>query len=176
MNNKEDELTDNKSKRRSCEIRVFYIAFGLICLANLVYYGHGVLTLPGAVRLISEERSSAAYIIVARTSWFLTIGVLIWLLIHIYHLIRSISKEAPFEIGNPRRVRQIAYGALFLASVHLLSTVFDYLLMPAAQLRLLLYNLMGIPMWAAFFGLAFLVIARVFEEGLRLKEAEKLTI
>jgi hypothetical protein len=35
---------------------------------------------------------------------------------------------------------------------------------------------MGVPMWAAFLGLAFLVIARVFEEGLRLNETEKFTI
>jgi cytochrome b561 len=106
----------------------------------------------------------------------LTIGILVWLLVHIYRLIRSISKNEPFAVENPRRVKRIAYGVLFLALVGLLSTVLDYLLVPAAQLKLLLYNLMGVPMWAAFLGLAFLVIARVFEEGLRLNETEKFTI
>jgi hypothetical protein len=174
--NKEDELADKKCKGRCWEIRVFYMAFGLICLANLAYYGHGLLTFPGAMRLISEEKPLAASIIVSRTAWFLTIGALVWLLVHTYRLIRSISKEESFKYGNPRRVRNIAYGALFLASVGLLDTVLNYLLMPAAQLKLLLYNLMGLPMWAAFFGLALLIIARAFEEGLRLKETEKFTI
>jgi hypothetical protein len=169
-------LADNKSKRRFREIRIFYVAFGLICLANLAYYGHGLLTFPGAVRLISEDRSLAASIIASRTAWLLTIGILVWLLVHIYRLIRSISKNEPFAVENPRRVKRIAYGVLFLALVGLLSTVLDYLLVPAAQLKLLLYNLMGVPMWAAFLGLAFLVIARVFEEGLRLNETEKFTI
>jgi hypothetical protein len=174
--NKEDELADQKSKERNWEICVFYMAFGLICLANLAYYGHGLLTFPDAVRSISEEKQLTAYIIVSRTAWFLTIGALVWLLVHTYRLIRSISKEESFKYGNPRRVRNIAYGALFLASVGLLDTVLNYLLVPAAQFKLLLYNLMGIPMWAAFFGLALLIIARVFEEGLRLKETEKFTI
>ena len=31
-------------------------------------------------------------------------------------------------------------------------------------------------MWAAFFGLTLFVVARVFEEGLRLKQDENLTI
>jgi hypothetical protein len=169
-------LADKKSKGRNRKIRVFYMAFGLICLANLAYYGHGLLTFPGAVRLISEEKSLAASIIVSRTAWFLTIGALVWLLVHTYRLIRSISKEESFKYGNPRRVRKIAYGALFLASVGLLDMVSYYLLVPAAQLKLLLYNLMGYPMWAAFFGLSLLIIARVFEEGLIMKENEKLTI
>ncbi len=169
-------MADNKNKKRFREIRVFYVAFGLICLANLAYYGHGLLTFPGAVRLISKERSLAASIVLSRTAWLLTIGTLVWLLVHIYRLIRSISKNKPFTVENPRRVKRIAFGVLFLALVTLLSTVLDYLLLPAAQVKLLLYNLMGVPMWAAFFGLAFLVIARVFEVGLKLNETEKLTI
>ena len=161
----------------SLKIRTFYAAFGIICLANLAYYGHGLLGMPGAVRLIfGDDPVVARYVLISRIAWFLVIGILIWLLVSIYQLIKSISKGEPFGSGNPRRVRKIAYGALALASVVFLSESLLYLLVPSAQLKIFLYNLMGIPMWAAFFGLALLVIARVFEEGLRLKQDENLTI
>jgi Protein of unknown function (DUF2975) len=158
------------------EIRIFNIAFWLVALANLAYYGHSLVRMPGVVKMVTGPDPFAAYIISARLSWFLVIGILIWLLTHIYQLIRSISKKGPFDAGNPRRVRKVAYGALMLALVVLLSEISNYLLMPAATLKMLLYNLMGVPMWAATFGLALLVVARVFEEGLRLKENENLTI
>jgi hypothetical protein len=133
--------------------------------------------MPGAVRLIfGDDPVVARYVLISRIAWFLVIGILIWLLVSIYQLIKSISKGEPFGSGNPRRVRKIAYGALALASVVFLSESLLYLLVPSAQLKIFLYNLMGIPMWAAFFGLALLVIARVFEEGLRLKQDENLTI
>lgn len=160
----------------STEIGLFYIVFSLVCLANLAYYGLGALQLPGAIRMISEHDTMAGSIIVARAAWLLTVGTLIWLLVHTYQLIRAISHSGPFGSENPRRVRKIAYGALVLGMVALISEGLTYLFIPSATLKILVYNLMGVPMWAFFFCLVLLVIARVFEEGLKLKENENLTI
>jgi hypothetical protein len=174
--NEEDKMATRKKTTRPWEIRIFYLVFGIICLANLAYYGHGLLTLRGAMRLISEHDPWALSLIISRITWFLVIGILIWLLAYIYQLIKSISGGEPFGSRNPRRVRRIAYGALALASVVFLEELLRYMVVPSAQLRTFLYNLMGVPMWAGFFGFTLLVICRVFEEGLRLKQDENLTI
>jgi len=106
----------------------------------------------------------------------LVIGILIWLLAGIYRLIKSITTGEPFGPSNPRRVRKVAYGVLALASVTFLEQSLQFIMRPYVPLKSLFYHLMGVPMWAACFGLALLVIARVFEEGLRLKQDENLTI
>jgi len=161
----------------SVEIRLFYVAFGIICLANLAYYGHGLLGLPGAVKaIIGDDPAYARTVLISRIAWFLAIGILIWLLVHIYQLIKSISRGESFKSGNPRRIRKVAHGALALALVVFISECLRYFLVPTAQLKILLYALMGVPMWSAFFGLALQVTARAFEEGLRLKQEEKFTI
>jgi hypothetical protein len=159
------------------ESRLFFLAFGLVCLANFVYYARGFLSLPEAMRLIfGNDPILARTALISRTSWLFVIGILIWLLANIYRLIKSISQGGSFCARNPRLVRRIAYGALALALVSFLSESLEYLLVPSSQLKLFLYKLMGVPMWTVLFGLAFLVIAKVFEEGLKLKEDENLTI
>jgi len=147
----------------------------MICLANLAYYGYSLTKLPGAISMIAKHDALSRYILIARVTWLFFSGILIWSLVHVYQLIRSISKKGPFSIENPRRVRKIAFGALALALVSLTSEMLSYLLTPGT-LKILLYNLMGVPMWVSFFGLVLLVIARVFEEGLKLKESDNLTI
>jgi len=161
------------------EIRFFYVVFYIICLANFAYYLRGFFFLPGAVKLIfGNDPVEARPVLISRIGWFLVIGILIWLLVHIYQLIKSISRGEPFASGNPRRVRKIAHGALALATVEFLSESLRYFLghWHWSTLKGFLFNLMGVPMWCTFFALVLLVIARVFEEGLRLKQDENLTI
>jgi hypothetical protein len=165
-----------RGQNNSLEARLFYVAFVLVCLANLAYYGLGALRLPRAIKMVQEGDDLAGSIVVARVAWFLTIGILVWLLVHVYQLISAISNNATFGSENPRRVRKIAYGALALGVVTLLSEGLIYLMTPVSTLKMLVYNLMGLPMWAFFFFFVLLVIARVFEEGLKMKENENLTI
>jgi membrane protease YdiL (CAAX protease family) len=173
---KEDKVKTKKRSRRIWEVCIFYLAFGILCLANVAYYAHGFFTLPGAIKLIAAHDPLASSIVVSRIAWFLVIGILIWLLAGIYRLIKSITTGEPFGPSNPRRVRKVAYGVLALASVTFLEQSLQFIMRPYVPLKSLFYHLMGVPMWAAFFGLALLVIARVFEEGLRLKQDENLTI
>ena len=112
----------------------------------------------------------------SRISWLLVNGIIIWLLANIFRLIKAISKGEPFGPWNPRRVRKIAFAALALGSVVFLEKSLQYLFVPFVLRKSFLYDLMGVPMWAAFVGLTLLVIARVFEEGFKLRQDENLTI
>jgi hypothetical protein len=175
MRVKEGHMTEKAISKGSTEAKALKWGFGVICLANLAYYAHSFLTLPGAVRLIAAHDRLALHVIISRITMFLVLGILIWLLVHTYKLIKSVSKGEPFGSRNPRRIRKIAYGALALASVEFLEVSFIFLLFTRHFMGFL-YEFMGAPMWTAFFGLSLLVTARVFEEGLRLRQDENLTI
>jgi hypothetical protein len=100
--------------------------------------------------------------------------ILLWILIHIHLIIRSVVRGEGFHPGNPKRLRRIAYGVFSLAAIFPLPQFFS-----GYSFK---FNIKAIPgllemaFAIAFVGTVILLVAEVFARGVKLQEEQKLTI
>lgn len=109
-------------------------------------------------------------------------GLFLWIVFHLRLLIRSVIEGNPFFKKNPVMIRKIAYAVLAWAVA---DGLFNYLkgtfiirttYYTGAGLDLITELVFKIFLEFIFLGLGILVIAQIFEVGVRLQKDQDLTI
>ena len=106
----------------------------------------------------------------------LTLAVFLWIIFHLKKLLRTVERGTPFAKDNPRWIRRVAYGVFAWMPLQIISKILlmglAEAVMPGNFIDLLLRDFL----MPIFLGTAVLVIARVFETGVRLQQDQSLTI
>ena len=158
--------------------------FKLLLLAMLVVYVVGftvfmVSHVPAEIRQLSTqpaESSSAGWSFLVQN--ILLTLIYFFILYNLYGLLVMVAKGEPFHPSNPKRIRCVAYAAFAIFCVNgaaaflLTRSGFS----PNLAWSNLFSELLGKGLWTALFGVGILVIAKVFEAGLALKQDQDLTV
>ena len=173
-------MKEEKLWRDVTSVRVFK----LLLLAMLVVYVVGftvymVSQVPAEIRQLSAQpgKSSIAGWSFLAQNTLLTL-IYFSILYNLYALLVMVAKGEPFHPSNPKRIRRIAYAAFAIFCVNVAAAV---LLArsgfpPHPAWSALFSELLGKGFRTVLFGVGILVIARVFEAGLALKQDQDLTV
>jgi Na+/melibiose symporter-like transporter len=103
-------------------------------------------------------------------------AVFLWIIYHLRKLLKTVEQGNPFERRNPVWIRHIAYGFLFWIPFQVIETIMSkgisYTFKTDYWVGVLFFKIM-LPL---FIGMVILVIARVFEAGVRMQQDQSLTI
>jgi hypothetical protein len=106
----------------------------------------------------------------------LTVVVFLWIIYYLRKLVQTVEQNHPFDKANPGRIRRIAYGVF----VWMLLRIFSEIMMKGLSSVLKAENFFDLllrdVLTLVFLGTAILVIAKVFEAGVRLEQDQTLTI
>ena len=150
--------------------RIVYAILILVWLIVLYTFGGDFIRLPRVLPGIIASKS--ALMIRGFLFQYVAEIILVWMLIPIHLIIRSVVRGEAFHPRNPKRLRKVAYG-IFLFAVTLPASIF----FSAGQFRWnLLIDLLGLALFIVFFGAVVLMIAEVLSKGVKLQEDQKLTI
>lgn len=106
----------------------------------------------------------------------LTVGVFLWIIYHLKKLVKTVEQGNAFEKENPGRIRRIAYGVFVWMPLQIYSKIMLKGFAEAVKTENFFDLLLRDFMLPLFLGTAVLVIARVFETGVRLQQDQTLTI
>ncbi len=106
----------------------------------------------------------------------LTAGIFLWIIYHLRKIITTVEQGNPFEKENPSWIRRIAYGVFVWMPLQIFSKIMLKGLSEAVRADNFFDLLLRDFMMPVFLGTAILVIARVFETGVRLQQDQSLTI
>ena len=104
--------------------------------------------------------------------------IFLWIVWHLRKLMLAIREGEPFHPDNPGRIRKIAYAVLLWAPIEILfyGMMFRGLAITIRPIS----SVSGMPVRVflelIFFGLAILVIAEVFQRGVKLQQEQDLTV
>jgi hypothetical protein len=100
----------------------------------------------------------------------------LWIIYHLRKLLTTVKQGNPFEKRNPVWIRHIAYGFFFWIPFQVIETIwykgFSYTFKTDYWFGVLFFHIM-MPL---FIGMVILIIARVFEAGVRMQQDQSLTI
>jgi len=106
----------------------------------------------------------------------LTAIIFLWIIYCLQKLVQTVEQNHPFDQANPGRIRRIAYGVF----VWILLRVFSEIMMKGLSDVLKTENFFDLllcdVLTPVFLGTAILVIAKVFETGVRLEQDQTLTV
>jgi hypothetical protein len=94
----------------------------------------------------------------------------------IFKLIRLISRGEPFNPASPRHIRWIGFSVLGLAVIHAIGTGISEYAAQEAVLQDSLIRILYGGLSTLLLGFGFLVIAKVLEVGVALKQDQDLTV
>ena len=95
---------------------------------------------------------------------------------NIFKLIGLVSRGEPFSPGSPLYIRRIAYSVLGLGLITAIVSMIFELTQTGARLAEAIIRVLYGGLGTALLGFGFLVIARVLEVGVRLKQDQDLTV
>jgi hypothetical protein len=101
--------------------------------------------------------------------------IFLWILIHLQGIVGSIVRKNPFDSRNPIRIRKIAWGPLAYALLMIFSDLY-WTRGRAASFRELIHHLRTDTGRMILVGVGILIIAKVFEMGIKLQEDQNLTV
>jgi hypothetical protein len=151
---------------RTC--KTLLVAMSVIYVVGFV--GFGVTGFPNGGISGIEWRVSFYRYVEGMLQALLYFGILY----NLYHLIVKISQNAPFHSANPKRIRKVALLAFALAIVNIganLAIGFS-----THAFRVLHDSGLGKAFRNVLFGFGILIIAEVFEAGVRMKQDQDLTV
>jgi hypothetical protein len=106
----------------------------------------------------------------------LAVGVFLWIVYYLRKLVKTVEKNHPFDQANPGRIRRIAFGVFVWMPLR----IFSKIMMKGFSDVLKTKNFFGLLVsdvfMLVFMGTAILVIAKLFEAGVRLEQDQTLTI
>lgn len=94
----------------------------------------------------------------------------------IFKLIGSISRGEPFSPSSPRHIRRIGYAVFVLALLHAAAAAISENGVPALHYPDSIIRALYSGLSAVLVGFSFLVIAKVLEVGVALKQDQDLTV
>jgi hypothetical protein len=105
-------------------------------------------------------------------------AIFLWIVWHLRKLMHSMKEGKTFIPDNPARIRKIGYAVLLWAPIEVI--FYGSILRSVAWKIKPLLSLSGMPLRIflemVFFGLAILVIAEVFDRGVKLQQEQDLTV
>jgi hypothetical protein len=174
---KEGQMANPNQSKHISSIRLFDLTTQVLWIVGLIAMSFWVVFIPVAFFHTPDRKS--LFNLASAVLYFrglFSAGILLWILYHLRKLGRMMSSGQPFDLINPRRIRKIAYGVFAWIPVGIIG---EYLLGPVKGPRTW-WDIMSL-LWQrlfvlAFLGLVILVIAKVFEVGVRLQQDQNLTV
>lgn len=174
MAKNESPLQASSIKALNAFVSIIWI-FGIITLIAV-----GVMI---PIMLLASPPSKENWILFAGGLYLSSLileGISLWIINHLKNLVETVEQGSPFDKKNPGRIRCIAYGVFAWVPVKIF-----YKLMHEGYFGSInngnIMDLLWRPLFndfttAIFIGIVILVIARVFEIGVRLQQDQSLTI
>jgi len=103
-------------------------------------------------------------------------SVFLWIIYLLRKLIKTVEQGNPFEKRNPAWIRQIAYGIFSWIPLKVFSTIMSEGFSVAVKTDYVVRLLLRDFLMPLFIGMVILIIARVFETGVRMQLDQSLTI
>jgi hypothetical protein len=98
------------------------------------------------------------------------------ILYHLYRLLAVISRGHPFSGESPRRIRWAGYGMLAITAVNLAADVARSFALPGLAWKSFFSQILGQGFQTILLGVGLLVIAAVFEAGVKMRQDQDLTV
>jgi len=166
------------SLRNLSSVRAFNVILKLlwfVCIYGAVDF---IIRTPRRFGLLHEKPPvNLEWVLSSFMTNLLGLLIYFWILYHLERLMRKIRKGNPFDPLNPVLIREVAYGviamAIVLAAYYCLNNIFrirthfSWLALRSEITQLL---------WLALIAAGILVIAKVFEMGVKLQQDQNLTI
>jgi len=153
-------------------VNVLWIGGIILLILNT---GHVLFMLLMSPSPLVEEKG----LIYAGSMYFavlLSEAVFLWIIYHLRKLLKTVEQGNPFEKRNPVWIRHIAHGFFFWIPFQVIETIMSkgisYTFKTDYWVGVLFFKIM-LPL---FIGMVILVIARVFEAGVRMQQDQSLTI
>jgi hypothetical protein len=158
-------------------IRVFYLFIQVIWVVSVIGIGFWSVVLP--IGFFGTPDKKPLFDLVTWATCFRGMfsgAIFLWVLYPLRSLTCTVNGGRPFDITNPSRIRKIAFGVFAWIPVGIIG---EYLLKPARG-PITWVDFAGV-LWQkavvlGFLGLAILMIAEVFDVGVRLKQDQDLTV
>jgi len=106
----------------------------------------------------------------------LTVVVFLWIIYCLRKLVQTVKQNHPFDQANPGRIRRIAYGVFVWMPLRIFSEIMMKGLSDVLKTENFFDFLLRNVLMLVFLGTAILVIAKVFEAGVRLEQDQTLTV
>ncbi|OGF97184.1 MAG: hypothetical protein A2Z86_09030 [Candidatus Glassbacteria bacterium GWA2_58_10] len=136
------------------------------------------IVVKGHTDIIVDFKEKQDRVILAVVMLILSLGALL-IVRELRAILREVKSGRPFSAENPKRLKRIGWLVLALGPLEggwamwMASRFLDRLAIPGATLSI---NLMMIHFDSILLGLLILLIARIFELGVRLQEEQDLTV
>lgn len=179
-------MAEKKNWKDIETVRIFKIL--LIAMSGIYAVGfiiYGVIEAPRQIKYLARL-SDARQVVFNLSHWLggIFLGLIyFWILYHLYRLLIVITKGEPFHAATPGRMRRIAYGAFALVVVRGAVNLAQGWASSAGSgpfmdmfKNAFISNLMGEGLRMILLGVGILIMAEVFEAGVRLKQDQDLTI
>ncbi len=169
-------MTNKKSGNQSSEIRAFSLLVNLFWIVAII--GACLVAILIPFRLISFFRDKVPIIFAG--AYFFSLfssAVYLWIIYFLRKLMLTVKENNPFDPMNPGRIRRIAYGVFTLVPVDIFNKIWMKGFYPPTFATTDFVDILwGSLFKLTFLGFGILVIAKVFELGVVLKDEQKLTI
>lgn len=164
-------MTNKKSENQSSVIRTFSLLVNLFWIIAII--GVCLTAILTPFRLISVLTEKLPYFFVS--PYFFSLfasAVYLWIIYFLRKLMLTVKENNPFDQMNLGRIRKIAYGVFALVPVDIINKIW----IPSFPRIDFVDILWGSLFKLTFLGFGILVIAKVFELGVVLKDEQNLTI
>ena len=170
-------MTNKKSGNQSSVIRAFSLLVNLFWIVAIL--GACLAAILTPFRLISMLKDKVPIIIASAYFHSLLVSAAyLWIIYFLRKLMLAVKENTPFDPMNPGRIRKMAYGVFALVPVDIFNKIWwmEEFYPPTFATKDFVDILWGSLFKLTFLGLGILVIAKVFELGVVLKDEQKLTI
>jgi hypothetical protein len=157
----------------------------IVLVTLLALYGMGLATFFYAVVRVFPSLINSAYglpfwgTVKFFFDWFLPGAIYFFVGYNIFRLISLVSRGEPFSVRSPRYIRRIGYAVLCLAGVNALidiTSVFAEITTLVLAFSKPVVSAVCSVLSTLLLGFGFLVIAKVIEVGVTLKQDQDLTV
>ncbi len=147
------------------------ILYGLVFISSTLFV---IIVFPSFIRHTSEAGFWAE--IRVFLDKVLTGPLYFFIAYCVFKLIALISRAEPFSSASPRHIRRIGYAVFGLAAINAIVTAIFELTSPVVLVSEVIVRILYSGLSALLLGFGFLVIARVIEVGVSLKQDQDLTV
>jgi hypothetical protein len=168
-------MTNKKYGNQSSVIRAISLLVNLFWIVAILGVCLTAILIPFRLIRVFTEKVPIYFVSAYFFSLFSSV-VYLWIIYFLRKLMLTVKESNPFDQMNPGRIRRIAYGVFALVPLDIFAKIWTQGFQPTFSTTDLGDILWGSLFKLTFLGFGILVIAKVFELGVVLKDEQKLTI
>lgn len=170
-------MTKKEALLQASSVRALSAFVSILWIVGIAaFFMNAVLVLISVLRSPLSEGKGLLYAAGIGLASLLTVGVFLWIIHHLRKLVRTVEQGHPFDNENPGSIRRIAYGVFLWVPLRIFSKIMLEGISEVTQGGAFIDLLVRDFMIPVFLGTVILVIAKVFETGVRLRQDQSLTI